>query len=178
MRTIMWLVLSAVCIVVLTAAGLLSVLAMEGRKGPVHHAMSRSFLGNPPQRALDAATVRDWDLAFREARQCVLTMEDEGFRQQARLEAQHAAPPSPYRTTRDEMVSIMRRGTLNSLAQCSLLEGEAAMHLNNSAAALRAYERTGRLTYGRVYDEEAGWFWSPAERADHAIADLKRPANR
>ena len=63
------------------------------------------------------------------------------------------------------MVAIMRRGPLNSLAHCSLIEAEAADRLGLLIEARQAYERTRKLSYGRVYDNDAKWFWSPAERA-------------
>jgi len=158
-----------VCAVMLTAVvGLVAVLAFEGSTGPVHHAVSRSFLGSPPQRAVDAVNAADWEQALNEARRCIQIMGTAGNRDQARLESERAGIPSPVRTTHEEMVTIMRRGALNSLAQCSLVEAEAAERLGRVGEAQQAYERTLRLSYGRVYDNDAKWFWSPAERVAKA----------
>ena len=160
-----------VCALILVAViGLVAVFAFEGSAGPVHHAVSRSFLGYPPQRALDAANASDWDVALQESRRCVQIWGTAGNREQARLESERAEIPSPVRTTNEERVTIMRRGSLNSLAQCSLIEAEAAERLGRVEEAQQAYERTRRLTYGRVYDSDAKWFWSPAARAAGAQA--------
>ena len=159
------MVLIACAVMLVAVVGLVAVSAFEGSSGPIHHAVSRSFLGYPPQRAVDAVNAADWEEAFREARRCVQIMGEAGDREQARLESERAAIPSPVRTTNEEMVTIMRRGALNSFAHCSLIEAEAAGRLGRSGEAQQAYERTRRLTYGRVYDSDARWFWSPAERA-------------
>ena len=164
-----WRVVLVLGLVILAAAaGLVTVLKTEGRNGPLHHTIARSFLGYPPQRAVDAFNAKDWDLALREARHCVSVFEDAGFREQARLESGHVLLPSPVRTTNEEMVEIMRRGSLNSLAHCSLIQAEPAEQLSRSDEALRSYATTAKLTYGRVYDSDAHWFWSPAARAAEA----------
>src|SRR4051812_7047904 len=133
MRTsVWWWGLAAGVVATFAVVGLVAVLATEETNGPVHHAISRSFLGYPPQRAVDAFNIQDWNLALREARQCVAINNDRGLREQARLESEHAAMPSAVRTTNEEMKAIMRRGSLNSLAHCSLVEGEAANRLGQA----------------------------------------------
>jgi hypothetical protein len=100
-----------------------------------------------------------------QAQSCVAMYGTAGSEEQTHLESAHQPLPSPVRTTDREMKDIMRRGSLNSLAHCSLIQAEAAERLGRFPEAARAYQETARLTYGRIYDEEARWFWSPAERA-------------
>jgi hypothetical protein len=164
-RSVFTMVLVVCAVVLVAAVGSVAVLAFEGSSGPVHHVVSRSFLGYPPQRAVDAVTAADWEEALREARRCVQITGTAGNREQSRLDSERAGIPSPVRTTNEEMVTIMRRGALNSLAQCSLIEAQSADRLGRPGEAQRAYERTRRLSYGRVYDSDTRWFWSPAERA-------------
>jgi tetratricopeptide (TPR) repeat protein len=68
---------------------------------------------------------------------------------------------------------IHRNGVLNDVATCLYIIGEAAFQLNNRKGAAAAYGQCSRLTYGRCFDPEGPWFWSPAQVSSDRLLDLR-----
>jgi hypothetical protein len=69
--------------------------------------------------------------------------------------------------------AILTRGPLNDVATCYLVEGWSAKYLNNKELARSAFSHAKLYTYARTLNADGTGFWSPAEAADTALADMR-----
>jgi hypothetical protein len=169
MRKVLTLVARAGGFVVLLATAFAVVVAFQGPQGLIRQALTRSFT-YPPQRALDAFARSQWQEAFKEATSCTEWTSSYGAKLQRQLEVERSPMPNEKPGDYMEVSNVMRRGSLNSFAHCSLIAAESAEQLGQPMEAAKWLEATRRLTYARVWDSSSKRFWSPAARAEEQIA--------
>lgn len=121
-------------------------------------------------KAWKAFTAMKYEEAIAAADKCVKSFEASANKVQQRVAKSGKTMPAGE-VTDAERKEIEANGLLNDVAACFLIKGRSHAALKQKEDARAALESAKKLTHARVWDER-GWFWSPAEAAEEALAEL------
>lgn len=122
-------------------------------------------------KAWKAFTAHKYTEALAAADKCIKSFEATANKDQQRVQKSGKTVPTGA-VSDAERKEIEANGLLNDVAACFLIKGRSLAALKQMEAARAALESAKRLTHARAWDEQ-GWFWSPAEAAEEALAELK-----
>lgn len=120
-------------------------------------------------KALDK---EDFQGAVEKAQKCIETFEANATKRQKELEASQARVPNGE-VAEHEKKAVNRNGLLNDVATCYFIKGRALEKMKQRDASVAAYKAAAKFTYGRAWDPEGPWFWSPAEAAAERLEELR-----
>lgn len=135
--------------------------------------------------AFDALKAGDFEAAIKKAGECIKDFRREAADVEKMLkDSKSTAPRVGPPKNDEEKQEVFSRGTLNDVAACYFIQGEAHRKLADRATgkekmdrlqnAKLAYETAAKFTYARVWDTR-GYFWDPAKTANNRIAEYLDP---
>ena len=122
--------------------------------------------------AWDALSRNDYIAAASTAQVCIDKFEGVATQEQDTLVANSSPPPPLGPITDEEKRLIDSRGTLNDVATCYFILGQALEQLNRIEEAKAAYSGAQKFPYARTWDPTNHGVWSPAEAASDRLNKL------
>ena len=122
--------------------------------------------------AWDALDRNDYIAAASTAQVCIDKFEGVATQEHDTLIANSSPPPPLGPITDEEKRLIDSRGTLNDVATCYFILGQALEQLNRIEEAKAAYSGAQKFPYARTWDPTNHGVWSPAEAASDRLNKL------
>ncbi len=109
--------------------------------------------------------------AITNADKCINRLKERAVREQSAFTNTGIDHPSIGKVSENEKENIFSRGTMNDVATCYYIKGQALEKLNRIDESRKAYEEVLRFPDARTWDL-SGFFWSPAQAASQRLAVL------
>jgi len=109
--------------------------------------------------------------AITAADKCIDEFAPAAKKTQSSLEGEKASVPNG-KVTDEEKAKIFANGPLNDVATCWFIKGRSSEKLKHLDDAKDGYKSTMKYTYGRTWDPDGQFFWSPAETASERLDAL------
>ena len=124
-------------------------------------------------RAWSAYEKERWEDAITRAQICIDEYGSKASDDQKLLTDQKAPKPKLRGFGELEKNRIFEQGLINDVAACHYVKGRAFEKLQETDAAIAAYEETVKFTHAAVWDPRGKFFWSPAEDAESRLKALR-----
>lgn len=134
----------------------------------------------PPKPINEQLTTDAWnhfnggryDEAIQKAQECINLFEGQAIREQQEFTSNKIPRPKLGSVSKDQQTQIFSHGSLNDVATCYFIKGQALERLYRINDAKEAYRHAQDFPHACTYDKSNG-FWSPSDAASDRLAQLQ-----